>query len=493
MITQATRGNGPLLIVQCLCLCAGFTILMIMPFSLINLGTERTLLWIVGVAALLILTAPFLLHREFDLFEPMSFVMLIVLFGITLRAIYIAVYDNDTISNELLLGRDRGFLLAGGIIILLSLIALVSGYMVQMPIFNIRRFRLFRKERWSTPRLFLVVFLFALIGVIAMLMYLRKMGIASFALSNLSTKHFYVVEGAEYQSSALGYYRWAASLIVPAFYLYLSWFAVSGRRWVSLWGVGVVILGLLAAVFPFINSSRSGIIEILIFAIVLWHYLRRRIRVRMLVWAFAFFVMLFILMGVLRAGKVRNIDDLSSRISMEMILDRLVGNRNLFGIDKTGHIINAVPDKLSYKYGGSLLSIFFAPIPRTMWLSKPPVNLGATIAETVYDRVKEVDKGSGISPGFVPELYLNFSVPGVLIGMFILGIWLKFLYKSFKLHIGNNRNAAIVYIVIMYGFSFDILGSEFTSALIGVLRLLIPLVTALWFIGKYLRYRPTFG
>jgi oligosaccharide repeat unit polymerase len=466
---------------------------MIVPFSLLTLGTERTLLWVVGVAALLILAVPFLLSREFDMFEPISFVLLIVLFGITLRAIYIAVYDNDTITNELLLGKDRGSLLAGGIIILVGLLALISGYMMQTPILNISRFRLFRKVRWRTPRLLLVLLLFTLIGVIAMVLYIRKMGIASFTLSNISTKHFYMVEGAVYQSSALGYYRWAASLTVPAFYLYLSWFAASGKRWFSLWGAGVMILGLFAAVFPFINSSRSGVIEILIFAIVLWHYLRRTIRVRALVWAFVFFVMIFILMAMLRGGKVRSIDDLSSRISVEIILDRLVGNRNLFGIDKTGHIVNAVPGKLPYEYGMSLLSVVFAPIPRTVWLNKPAVLSATSIGEVVYNTVDESGHGSGVPPGFVPELYLNFGSPGVLVGMFVLGIWLKLLYKSFNRHIKSNRNAAVVYITIMYGFSFDILGSEFTSALVGVLRLLIPLVTALWFIGKYPRYRPARG
>jgi len=484
IIIQKPKLNSSLLIVQSLCLSAGIALFMIAPYSFLVLGLERTLLWIVGVAALLILTLPFLLRREFDMFEPISFVMLIVLFGITLRAIYIAVYDNDTINNELLLGRDRGFLLAGGIIILLSLLALISGYMVRTPKLNIHRFRLFRKNRWRSTRLFFVVFFFTAIGAIAMISFIRKVGIASFALSSISSKHFYVVEGAEYQYSSLGYYRWAASLTVPAFYLYLSWFAASCKRWFSVWGTGVVFLGLLAAVFPFINSSRSGVITILIFAMVLWHFLHRKIRIRTVVWAFGFIVAIFMIMITLRAGKIINVGDIASQITAEAILDRLVGNRNLFGIDKTGHIINAVPKKLPYQFGRSFLSILFAPIPRTLWSSKPPVLLGATIGQVVYETKDEAGRGAGIPPGFVPELYLNFGIPGVIIGMFMLGIWLKFLYKSFRPYLEHNRNAAIIYITLIYGSSFRILGGDFTGALIFVLQLVVPLAVALGFIGR---------
>jgi len=492
MLNRLHPGNRSLLIVQGLCLSAGLSLLTIMPYSLIIIGYERTLLWGIGAAAMLILTVPFLLYCEFDMFEPLSFVMLIVLFGITLRAIYIAAYDNDTINNELLLGRDRDFLLAGGIIILLSLASLVSGYMVRVPALNILRFRLIRKEHWNTLRLFFTVILFSVVGAIAMILFIRKVGIVSITLSTLSSHHSFVVEGATYKLSALGYYRWAASFTVPAFYLYFSWFAGSGKKWFSLLGAGAMLLGLLAAIFPIFDNIRSDVISIIIFALVLWHFLRRKIRIHTVIWTFIFILAIFIAMIMLRVGKYTNVGALASGITGEVILDKLVGNRNLFGIDKTGHIIEAVPRKMPYLLGRSFVSIVFAPIPRTTWIDKPPIHLGPIVGQDIYGTKDESGRGAGIPPGFVPELYMNFGLPGVMIGMFLLGMWLRFIYISFKPHILHNKNAALVYVTITYGFSFCLLGMEFAGAVIFIMKLLIPIFAALWFIGRGKNYATKF-
>jgi hypothetical protein len=73
-----------------------------------------------------------------------------------------------------------------------------------------------------------------------------------------------------------------------------------------------------------------------------------------------------------------------------------------------------------------------------MWKEKPVISIGQIPSEKVFGT--GIDRAGGrIPPGFISELYWNFGIPGVLIGMHILGLWLKFLYINFRKNFLQNR------------------------------------------------------
>ena len=102
-----------------------------------------------------------------------------------------------------------------------------------------------------------------------------------------------------------------------------------------------------------------------------------------------------------------------------------------------------------------------------------------------YQTKDETGRGAGIPPGLVPELYINFSIPGVLIGMLMLGWWLKIVYTTFRPHLQTNKNACIVYVIITYASTFELLGGDFTGAIINILTNFIPIGLSIWFVGGY--------
>ena len=74
-------------------------------------------------------------------------------------------------------------------------------------------------------------------------------------------------------------------------------------------------------------------------------------------------------------------------------------------IDKTSFIISEVSQRDLYLYGASLVTFIVAPIPRLIWPEKPNVSIGPWVAKEIYNRHRK----SGVPPGFIAELFLNFS------------------------------------------------------------------------------------
>lgn len=477
----SSRDLSTIALMQLICIVTGLIPLILFPAQSVFQGMHRALVSTQGVCAFLILLLPVLFRKRYDVFEPLSFALLTVLFGITLRAIYMATFDNDNIRDVLLFGKRIDDIILGGNFVIFSIAFFVMGYMIRFPVIDFNRFSIIRKDNWNTPRLFIVIGFLLLVSVLCIIIYVKNMGIATLMLSNISTKHSFVVSGADYKYSSLSYYRWGASLAQPAFFLFLTWFSANRKSWVSPAGAFCVFLGLLSAVFPIFNSSRSDVVTIFIMALVLVHYVRREIPVKLILWAMVLSVVLILAMSALRK-KPSTMDEIMPYFTGEKALEIMVGNQNFFGIDKAAHIVAAVPGHLEYQYGTTLVSWLVAPIPRTLWPQKPVIAMGGTIGQYVYGSKDLSGKGGGIPPGYAVELYCSFGYLGVMGGMFLLGCFLKFLYQSARPFMHKNKNAVLLYVPVMISFSFDLLGGCVSVSVIGALTQIIPITFALMFI-----------
>lgn len=455
------------------------TFFVMLPVSWLLLGSVATAVWGLCFCSFVVLIWPIFYFPRYDIFQPLNFVALTTLIGVTLRSIYI-VTSESSVADFFLLGRPVDFLLEASLIILLGVITLTVGYFLKPP--KIKPLLLLRCSEWSTGKLFLVVFVFVAVAIIAMILFIGTVGIEFSSLSDLSAKRSYVVAGADYQFAALGYHRWAASLIAPAFYLLLTWFTTSAKRWLSLPGITVVLIGCLATVFPFFANSRGAFVMVPITALLIWHYMRKPISSKTLLLAVVAVALAVTTLSAFRLG-FDNLSELRPYLTGEKAFESIVGNRNFFGVDKTAHIIDAVPEILDYQYGKTLVLWLAAPVPRTLWKEKPVISTGQIIGEEIFG--SGIDRsGGGVPPGFVAEMYWNFGFFGVFLGMFLLGYWLRAVYQYALPYLSTHKSALLIYTAIMIPFALGLLGASVSAAILEAAANVIPIFLALLFIEQ---------
>ena len=423
-------------------------------------GSEAPLLMAGGTGALMLLVAPQLLGRAYDLFQPLTFVLWSVFIGVFLRTIYIITVDDTTTRDYLLLGQPPEFLTTAMIVVLVALAMFVLGYAVRFPARpRLDRLPLIRHDSWHPTRLAGVAVVLVTLSIVATTLYVQQMGIGSLSLDTLSTKRRLVVEGAEYRFAALGYYLWGSKLSAYAFYLLFTYVVTTRTRLLSPLGLLTLGLGMSSAILPIITSSRTEALLPLAYSALIWHYLRSTVRASSLLLILTIAMSGVILMGSLRALSQDRIEAIGDHIGVEAVL----GTRHWLDVTKTAHIVDAVPRREDFQYGRTLVSWVFAPIPRTLWLDKPVIRSGQIIGQIIYEGqfVK-----TGVPPGFVAELYWNFGFVGVVIGMVVFGLGLRYLYEVFRPLLTRNRNALLLYVGLMLPFALQLLGGDLSGAVL---------------------------
>lgn len=454
-----------------------FTILFFTAFVLVAfLLTNRIEYLLIGFSFIpsFILITPILLSRPYDLFHPLNFVALTTIIGITLRTIYIVTVDDYTTRTFLMLGRPIESMFTGLAYATLGIISLVLGFSMKISGLNVNRLGVFGKDNWNYKKLNRILWVLAIIAIISILIYFQRIGLTpEILLSRISGKRRFIVEGADYKYAALAYYLWGASLTDYVFFFLLITQLALRKPLFSFLGIATLGMGLLACIFPIIVSSRSSLLVLLLTALMIWNYMRR-ISLLQVVSIMGVASLLIVILGLLRN---QNTDEVSlNAFSIEnisqTILPAVVGNRNFFGVDKTTHIIQAIPERLRFQYGQTLFLWAVAPVPRTFWKDKPIISVGQIIGPSVFGHELNI---TGVPPGFVAELYWNGGVLAVVLGMFFLGMWLKFLYLSFGKIASQNKNALLFYIVLVFPFGFLILGGDFSRAMIEALRSVVTI------------------
>jgi hypothetical protein len=98
----------------------------------------------------------------------------------------------------------------------------------------------------------------------------------------------------------------------------------------------------------------------------------------------------------------------------------------------------AVPSTLEYKYGKTYLPVVTWIVPRFIWHDKPTFQYFNEIGH-VTGMIGPFDTATTIVYTSIGELYLNFGVLGVPLGMFAIGMLSRWLYQSL---IAGTRNQA---------------------------------------------------
>jgi len=90
--------------------------------------------------------------------------------------------------------------------------------------------------------------------------------------------------------------------------------------------------------------------------------------------------------------------------------------------------IEFTPDVIPYWKGYSLRPLLTAPIPRFVMPWKPQERMGQDYGHR-YGLLDPTDFSTSLNLPILDELYINFGIIGIIIGMFLIGIAYRILYR----------------------------------------------------------------
>jgi len=194
---------------------------------------------------------------------------------------------------------------------------------------------------------------------------------------------------------------------------------------------------------------------------LIYHYCRRRLRIRYLLIASLFFLLFLIFTGHVR-GKLLSVPDSYASgllnfssvepISVKSIPNAFLGSPDSDAMDVFMGLLRGVPNEFPLQYGKPFLDFFKALIPAGLL----PITgarevlrvylLGEQIRDTFWPHY-----GGGTPPSILGFLYLNFHFIGIIVGMFLLGIFSKMVY-GYLLYNQQNRGVVLLYGLTLLGF-----------------------------------------
>lgn len=287
-----------------------------------------------------------------------------------------------------------------------------------------------------------VIFL-TIIGVFSFIMLFRSIGESITVFLTNPWTRAYLADTTYGSGVSLAYFWMYGIYMLPtASLLWLALFGKQGRSPHLLWWL---YSGLVLTIL-FLISPRANLVSFLISLLITYHLLVKRISLTVLGLAglgtalYSYLTNLW--RGIVGSMRTPTIDvgltELTYRVNANEFLN-FFGGVDLTDIRLFVLIQDAYGNTLPLKYGATLLRIVSQFIPRALWPSKP-YDLGIEIV-----RLYDINTTSGTPPGFFPEMYMNFHVPGVLIGAFLLGASLAFLYKIWVQYPSNRVVGTVLY------------------------------------------------
>lgn len=376
-----------------------------------------------GLLCLAIVSIPVFLRRDYSLFEPLTFVLLLVAFGTTLKLFYIISqhYQSDYVNRRLLnFGQLEDFNY-GLTIIAVGWVLFIVGYMIRFETPVLSQLYLHRREHWHGIRLQNLLIWLTAFSIICFVAFVVVAGINFSSLESISAKRFSEAAGSS-QNRMFDpkYYLYrGASFSKFVVYLSLLWLLYRKQPLLSWVGFLMVYAMLQSFFLSFVISNRAGIVLLLIDCMVISFYMRQRMELRKI-----------FVMSIAAVGLIVLILGLRVRAdhSVYQLFEKTMCGRDMLDISKTCHIINGVPDKMDYRNGETLVGWMAAPIPRSIWADKPMWSAGPFINTHIFGDKAGI---TGIPPGLVAETYWNLGLYGMWLSMFLVGVFLRQMFLAF--------------------------------------------------------------
>lgn len=302
--------------------------------------------------------------------------------------------------------------------------------------------------KYTRRQLRLSFIMAGLIGGGAFFLFLSKIGGLNYLLNNLEYRTF-IIAGNNYLTSLFSCLNIALAILI---------YSLKEKKTYT--KLLFIIILCVASILIFSSmGGRSSTIYLMFLILLVVHYGVKRIRKipRKAIFIAFLMIIYFIAIPIIRTPGAfeyysKNINQLEKDIreNYEIIftqtsyVDHYLLILNYFDIDKLW-------------LGASYVDLLKAPIPSSLISNKPPVDDGVylrTIAEGMDVRpslpYKDLYKSSW-PPETLGIMYMNFWIPGVIIGAYLLGV----IYKTFYNYMVNSKYnifSILIYSNILFSF-----------------------------------------
>jgi hypothetical protein len=158
-------------------------------------------------------------------------------------------------------------------------------------------------------------------------------------------------------------------------------------------------------------------------------------------------------------------------------------------LNQSANVIEMTPSVVPYQYGRLYSYLGVTLIPRVLWPDKPSVNEANQFYQVAYGLTAEDQLSQvSIAAGTLTEGYINFSWPGAMVIMFLLGIFFDFYQITF---LSNNSGPLLQAVGIVLLPTFLAIESQLAQYLGGIMQeiaviviVMLPAVKMTRFIGK---------
>lgn len=193
----------------------------------------------------------------------------------------------------------------------------------------------------------------------------------------------------------------------------------------------LIPLLLFSNIYNLVIGSRAGVFNVWILMYLLYRYLTgKRFTRRQVVAGLALAVLVVVFTISLGEVRMRGFGDLAGMgetvvefwqgSTTGLLVARVLLEFNQ--VDIFAQMLERGSGEFPLRWGETYWQVIYQPIPRAWWPEKP-----WTFDVEIGQMVQGVR--TGIPPSMVGELYLNFHVPGIIVGMFLFGAGCRWVYR----------------------------------------------------------------
>lgn len=140
-------------------------------------------------------------------------------------------------------------------------------------------------------------------------------------------------------------------------------------------------------------------------------------------------------------------------------------------LNQTANVIEQTPSVIPYQNGQLYSYLIVTWIPRFVWPEKPSVNDSNRYYQVAYGLTAEDQLGNvSIAVGFLAEAFINFGWIGVILVMFLVGVFFDFYQRSF---LGKNSGVLMTGIGLIMLPQFMAIESQMAQYVGGILQQVI--------------------
>lgn len=307
--------------------------------------------------------------------------------------------------------------------------------------------------RWRKRELSYIALAFILIGLFAIFVrFYIVLGVSPlYAMRGGIIKYVYML-----QEMGIGnLYLYLMSWVRIAFIL--LWAGFLFRRNVKASWVAIAFL--FALISAFTTGFRSSIIFFFLMILMVWHYAHgKKVKLVGIV-----IILCLVLLSLTELQYFRFHGTVTTSPSLSIL--------ELPTFEDFANIVDKVPDTYDYLFGRLYLQqITLAWIPRIIWPNKPVLSVNV-----FYTNIAQDPDFRGVSTiTMLGDLYWNFGIAGIVMGMFLFGIFMRVVY-AYREHYHENPTVMAFYALTLT-IAINYLRSNLMGFFIAEIKILVPLL-----------------